>query len=332
VKRRLAILGLGMAVGPHAKSLVDLSDRAEVVWACSRSTERCRLFAQSYPFPTTTDVDRVLGDERVEALLLLTPPSTHVELAGRALAAGKHLLIEKPVALTARDADGLVGLALRHRRRLGVVLQFRFREASRRLAELIATGALGPLVTGDCRVQWWRPQSYYDEPGRGTFARDGGGVLLTQAIHSLDLFRSFVGRIEVIAGLAATTALHRVESEDYAAALLRLGDGAPGCFVASTASFPGSPERIELVFANATARLEGMALEIHHQDGRRDSFGAARPSGSGADPMQFAHDAHRALIVDFLDALDEEREPRVNGAEGAATQHLIETILASARK
>ncbi|HEY2110087.1 MAG TPA: Gfo/Idh/MocA family oxidoreductase [Dongiaceae bacterium] len=332
MRRRLAILGLGMAVAPHAKSLVDLSDRTEIIWACSRSVERCRNFARSFPFPTTTDVDRVLGDERVEALLLLTPPSTHVELAGRALAAGKHLLIEKPVALTARDADGLVGLALRHRRRLGVVLQFRFREASRRLAELIATGALGPLVTGDCRVQWWRAQSYYDEPGRGSFARDGGGVLLTQAIHTLDLFRSFVGRIEVIAGLAATTALHRMESEDYAAALLRLGDGAPGCFVASTASFPGSPERIELVFANATARLEGMALEIHHQDGRRDSFGAARPSGSGADPMQFAHDAHRALIVDFLDALDEEREPRANGAEGAATQHLIETILASARK
>jgi len=332
VKRRLAILGLGMAVAPHAKSLVDLSNRAEVVWACSRSAERCRLFAQSFPFPTTTDVDRVLGDDRVEALLLLTPPSTHVELAGRALTAGKHLLIEKPVALTARDADGLVELALHHRRRLGIVLQFRFREASRRLDELIATGALGPLVTGDCRVQWWRPQSYYDEPGRGSFARDGGGVLLTQAIHALDLFRSFVGRIEVIAGLAATTALHRMETEDYAAALLRLGDGAPGCFVASTASFPGSPERIELVFANATARLEGMALEIHHQDGRRDSFGAARPSGSGADPMQFAHDAHRALIVDFLDALDEEREPRANGAEGAATQHLIETILASARK
>ena len=331
MKRRLAILGLGLAVAPHAKSLVDLRDRAEVVWACSRSAERCRLFAQSYPFPTTTDVDRVLGDERIEALLLLTPPSTHVELAGRGLAAGKHLLIEKPVALTARDADGLVGLALRHRRRLGVVLQFRFREASRRLAELIATGALGPLVTGDCRVQWWRPQSYYDEPGRGSFARDGGGVLLTQAIHALDLFRSFVGRIEVIAGLAATTALHRMESEDYAAALLRLGDGAPGCFVASTASFPGSPERIELVFANATARLEGMALEIHHQDGRRDSFGASRPSGSGADPMQFAHDAHRALIADFLDALDEEREPRANGAAGAATQHLIEAILASAR-
>jgi predicted dehydrogenase len=122
-----------------------------------------------------------------------------------------------------------------------------------------------------------------------------------------------------------------MECEDYAAALLRLGEGAPGCFTASTASFPGSPERIELVFTQATARLEGMALEIYHQDGRRESFGASRPSGSGADPMQFAHDAHRALIADFLDALDEERDPRANGAEGAATQHLIEAILASAR-
>ncbi|MFI5017752.1 MAG: Gfo/Idh/MocA family protein [Dongiales bacterium] len=331
MKRRLAILGLGMAVSPHAKSLVDLADRAEVIWACSRSPERCRHFAQSFPFPTTTEVERVLGDERVEALLLLTPPSTHVVLGGRTLAAGKHLLIEKPVALTAAEADGLVGLARRHGRRLGVVLQFRFREASLRLAELIAAGGLGSLFTGDCRVQWWRPQGYYDEPGRGSFARDGGGVLLTQAIHTLDLFRSFVGRIEVIAGLAATTALHRMECEDYAAALLRLGEGAPGCFTASTASFPGSPERIELVFAQATARLEGMALEIYHQDGRRESFGASHPSGSGADPMQFAHDAHRALIADFLDALDEERDPRANGAEGAATQHLIEAILASAR-
>jgi predicted dehydrogenase len=223
-----------------------------------------------------------------------------------------------------------VGLAQRHRRRFGVVLQLRFREASRRLAELVATGALGPLVTGACRVQWWRPQSYYDEPGRGSLARDGGGVLLTQAIHTLDLFRSLVGRIEVIAGLAATTALHRMETEDYAAALLRLGGGVPGCFVATTASFPGSPERIELVFAHATARLEGLALEIHHQDGRRESFGASHPSGSGADPMQFAHDAHRALIADFLDAIEGERDPRANGAEGAATQHLVETILASA--
>lgn len=331
MRRRLAIIGLGMAVGPHAKSLVDLADRAEVIWACSPSEARCRQFAQSFPFPTTTDVDRVLGDERVEALLLLTPPSTHVELGGRALAAGKHLLIEKPVALTAREADGLVALARRHGRRLGVVLQYRFRDASLRLAELIAAGGLGPLMTGDCRVQWWRPQSYYDEPGRGSFARDGGGVLLTQAIHTLDLFRSFVGGIEVIAGLAATTALHRMECEDYAAALLRLGGGAPGCFTASTASFPGSAERIELVFAQATARLEGMSLEIHHHDGRQESFGSSRPSGSGADPMQFAHDAHRGLIADFLDALDEERDPRANGAEGAATQHLIETILASAR-
>jgi len=193
---------------------------------------------------------------------------------------------------------------------------------------LIAGGSLGTLCVVQCIVPWWRPQSYYDEPGRGTLARDGGGVLLTQAIHTLDLFRSLVGSVEVIAGHTATTALHRMETEDYAAALVRVGGAALGTIMATTAFYPGFAERIELVFTKATARLEGGTLELYHQDGRRERFGDESAMGSGADPMAFSHDAHRAVIADFLSAIDEGRDPLVNGPEIVATRKLLDAMLA----
>src|SRR5690606_14681072 len=145
----------------------------------------------------------------------------------------------KPVGLTTADTEHLVGVAARMQRRIGVVLQHRFRAASLHLADLIASGALGPLCLGQCIVPWWRPQSYYDEPGRGTLSRDGGGVLLTQAIHTLDLLRALVGTVEVTASHTTTTALHHMETEDYAAALVRLGGTAPGTILATTAFYPG---------------------------------------------------------------------------------------------
>lgn len=327
-RRGVAIVGLGLAVGPHARSLQDLADRAEVIWAASRSEERCRAFAEQFAFPVTTDINRAIADDRVEAVILLTPPASHRELGEAILRAGKHLLIEKPVGLTTADAEHLVGLAMQMQRRFGVVLQHRFRTASRQFADLIAGGGLGPLCTGQCVVPWWRPQSYYDEPGRGTLARDGGGVLLTQAIHTLDLLRALVGTVEVIAAHTATTALHRMETEDYAAALVRFGGTAPSTIMATTAFYPGFPERIELVFAKATARLEGGTLEVFYHDGRHERVGDDQATGSGADPMAFSHDAHRALISDFLTAIDEGREPMVGGSDIIATRQLLDAMLA----
>lgn len=326
-RRGIAIVGLGMAVAPHARSLQDLADSAEVIWAASRSEERCQAFGSRFPFPVTTDINRAITDDRVDAVILLTPPASHRELGEAILRAGKHLLIEKPVCLTTADAEHLVAFAARVGRRFGVVLQHRFRKASRHLSSLIASGALGPLCAGQCIVPWWRPQSYYDEPGRGTLARDGGGVLLTQAIHTLDLLRGLVGKVEVTSAHTATTALHRMETEDYAAALVTLGGTAPGTIMATTAFYPGFPERIELVFAGATARLEGGTLDLFHQDGRHEQVGEEGATGSGADPMAFPHDAHRALITDFLSAIDEGRDPMVSGADIIATRKLLDAIL-----
>ncbi len=330
-KHTLAIVGLGMAVTPHAQSLLDLHSRVDVRWAYSRSEARCVRFSQHFPWPTTTRLESVLGDAAVETVLLLTPPASHLELGLACLEAGKHVLIEKPLGLTVAHAETLVAVAGRRQRRLGVVLQHRFHDSSRTLDKMLRQGELGELAMAACRVPWWRDQAYYDQPGRGTFARDGGGVLMTQAIHVLDLFRSLLGgELRVLGALAQTTLSHRMECEDFAAALLRTPSGTPASFMATTAAFPGFTESIELVGTLATARLAGTRLEVSFRDGHTYCHGSLQAPSRPGGPMDFSHAAHRALITDFLDALDEGRTPRASGAEALATQRLIDAILAHA--
>ena len=327
----VAVIGLGPASEPHAKSLRDLADRVEVRWAVTRSQRRADEAAARYGFPVTTDIDAAIHDPAVQAVLLLTPPAAHLELAERCFAAGKHVLVEKPLEVSIARARRLAASASASGLRLGVVLQHRFRPASERLRALLAANALGEIAVAWITVPWWRPQAYYDEPGRGSLARDGGGVLLTQAIHTIDLFRSLVGVSEVFAAQGQTTKLHRMETEDYAAALLRLGNGAPGLLAATTAHYPGSPERIEIMGTKGTATLIGASLRVGYLNGTEEVLDTGERTGSGASIMDFPNDAHRAVLADFLDAIEQGRDPRVTGEEALASQELVEAILAQAR-
>jgi len=329
VGRRLGIgiIGLGPAAQPHARALLDLQDQAEVIWAASRTEERARRFAEDFPFPVITDLEKVISDPRIDAVLVLTPPAAHAEVAGRCLAAGKHVLVEKPLELTAARGEQLVTAAREAGRQLGVMLQHRFRPGSLRLRDLLRDDALGEVEAAWVTVPWWRPQSYYDEPGRGTMERDGGGVLLTQAVHTVDLFRSLLGVSEVVAAEVRTTGLHDMETEDYVSALLRLGNGAPATLSTTTAFPPGRPERIEIMGRRGAASLVGGALEVRYVDGTGEVLEAEGPTGSGANIMDFSHDAHRAVIADFLQACRADRPPSISGEDALATQRLIELIL-----
>ena len=309
-RHRIAVIGLGMAVTPHARSLLDLQGRVEVAYAFSRSEARRQTFAERFDFPTTGDLDRIVGDASVDAAMILTPPNTHLELVERFAGTGKHILLEKPLERSTERAQRLVEAAEAAGVKLGVVFQHRFREASEHLRELLQQGALGELAAINVISPWWRPQSYYDEPGRGTLARDGGGVLITQAIHTLDLTLSLAGPAAQVAAITGTTGLHRMEAEDFAGAGLRFGNGAYGALLATTAEYPGFPERIELIGTRGTAILAAGVLRLCWQDGREERFGEEQGTGGGADPMAFPHDAHRALLADFLDALDRDRSPR----------------------
>lgn len=327
----MGLIGLGPGSEPHAKSLHDLAARAEVVACASRTEAACSAFHDRFGFPVTTDIDGVIADPSIAAMLVLTPPAAHAFIAERCFGAGKHVLVEKPLELTSARGAALVAAGRAAGRRLGVVLQHRFRPASLRLRAALAGGELGTVLAAGMTVPWWRPQSYYDEPGRGSIARDGGGVLLTQAIHTLDLFRSLVGVSRVLAAVAVTTATHRMETEDFASALLRLDNGAPGTLMATTAAYPGLPERIEIWGSTASAVLVGGSLRLNWMAGGEEATEAEGGTGGGANIMDFPHDAHRAVLADFIDAVETGRDPAVTGEEALASQHLVDEILAVAR-
>jgi predicted dehydrogenase len=328
-KRRIAVIGAGMAVPPHAQSLLDLADRVEVAGVYTRDPARRDAIAQKFKLPTTDALDPLFADKTIEALVILSPPTTHLELVERAAAAGKHVLLEKPVEVTVERATRLVEAAERGGIMVGLCLQHRFRPNALRLEGLIRDGALGGVAAASVAVRWWRPQSYYDEPGRGTKARDGGGVLLTQAIHSLDLFQSLAGPIVEVTAFAGTSAVHRMETEDLVGAAIRFANGALGTLDATTAAYPGFPERIDIVGTKGTAIMTSGTLEVFWQDGRTEKHVGEGQFGGGANPMAFAHDHHRAVITDFLDALDHQRLPKAHGREALKVHRLIDALLRS---
>lgn len=323
----VAVIGLGNALQPHARSLVDLADRVRVVWAAASSETRLKDVADRYGFPTTTDGARAIEDPAVDAVIVLTPANAHLPIAEAVFAAGKHVLCEKPLEVSLERGERLVAAGRKAHRRLGICLQHRFRPAAQRLRAVLQSGALGDVQAATLMVPWWRPQSYYDEPGRGVQARDGGGVLMTQAIHSLDLFRWLLGIERVEAAQVRTTSLHRMETEDYASALVRLGNGAPGTIIATVAAYPGSPEWLHIIGSKGSARLDGGNLRVALVDGSEEVLSDSSGTGSGASVMAFSHDAHRALIGEFLDSIEQDRDPAIPGEEALASQRVIEAIL-----
>lgn len=331
-KLRLALVGLGMAVTPHAKGLLDLSAQVEVVHAFSPSAARRAAFSARFPFPLCERLETILNDRSVDAVLVLSPANTHLDITRRCAAAGKHVLLEKPLDITTERAEALVAACHAAGVTLGVVLQHRFRPAAVRLAQIIAAGELGDIVGCSTAIRLWRPQSYYDEPGRGSFARDGGGVLISQGIHTLDLMLSLAGPVAEVTGYTATSALHRMETEDMVCAAAHFANGAYGTIDATTAAYPGFAERIELIGTKASASLAGTALDVFHHDGRHTCVAPDQSAGgTGADPMAFPHDYHRSVMADFADAVTSGGRPRVDGAEALRVHRLIDALIAAGR-
>lgn len=330
----LAVIGAGMASTPHFAALGDLSDAGavHVVSVHTRDPGRRREAAERLSAHEADDVDAIASDPKVGFVLLLTPPNARMEIVRKLAAAGKPVLMEKPVERSLDAATELVSVMEAAELPLGIVLQHRLKPASRHLAGIVADGALGTPALVRLDVPWWRGQDYYDEPGRGTIERDGGGVLISQAIHPLDLMLSLVGPVESVQAMTATTRLHRMEAEDVAAVGVVFRGGAVGTITATTAAYPGGDEALTIVGDRGTATLSGGGLRISWRDGRAEQHGSDAGSGGGADPMAFDHAAHRAVIADFVDALVEGRPPAITGRSALAAHRLIDAIVTSSER
>ena len=330
-KTKIAVIGAGLASAPHLTSLCELNSKVAVTWFVGRTLDRITTVRADFPGAAiTTSLDDVLADATVTAGLVLTPPNTHLEIVSRLAAAGKHVLLEKPLDIDSTRAQQVVDVCRAAGVQLGVMLQHRMRPASIAMGELVRRGVLGEMVSAAVDMRWWRPQSYYDEVGRGTRARDGGGVLMTQGIHTLDLFMNVVGAPSELAAFANTSAAHRMECEDVVAAALRYPNGATATVNATTATYPGFPEKIEYSGTGGTARLIAGQLDVYYLDGRHETIGEPQALGSGANPMDFPHQPHRAVIEDFVDAIAENREPLLTGMSALRVHRLIDKLLESA--
>lgn len=334
----LALIGLGMVAATHIRAISAASPALKLRGVHARDQKKAQDFLVQMRSEIPEDalvystVEDIADDPLIDFVVVTTPPDARTKIVKTLADAGKHILLEKPIERDRMAAKEIVEICETANVALGIVFQHRAREVSLKLTNLLNAGTLGAVKLAEFSIPWWRDQGYYDEPGRGTYERDGGGVLISQAIHTMDLALTFTGPVRKVQAMARTTAFHDMESEDFVSAGLEFVSGAIGSLVASTASYPGGAESIVLHCENASVRLQSGKLDINWRDGRSETFGEDTASGGGADPMAFTHAWHQGIIEDFADALTNNRPPMATGRQALMVHDLIDALVLSSRE
>ena len=320
----------------HAKLIAERED-TELVAVFSRDVERARGLTNSFGGDPTTDLGALLGREDVDAVSICTASGEHATFAIPAARAGKHVLVEKPIDISLERADAMIRACEDSKVRLGVIFQLRFQDASTQVKKALDEGVLGRLVMADCYMKFYRPQEYYDgSRWKGTLALDGGGALMNQGIHGVDLLLHLAGDVASVQAYTGILAHDNIEVEDTCVAALKYESGALGVLQATTSVHPASEQRIELHGTEGTIILEGtgqtwIAGWETFAAGKRD-VSAGLPDLSDAAAVAFEEEeALRRQIGDFAAAVREGREPLVSGIEGRRSLAVVRAVYESAR-
>lgn len=328
--KRVALVGAGLAAGPHLQALHALGhDVAAVVTHDAERLARVRRL-----FPDVRRCDDVADALAVgvDAALVLTPPATHLEIVSVLADARVPMVVEKPLEVSLPRAARLVDAAADAGVGLAVCLQHRAKPAAAALRAAFDDGLLGEPLTASVTVGWWRDPGYYREPGRGTYARDGGGVLITQAIHVLDLVLWLLGQPVRVAAVAGSSPRHAAEAETLVGAVFDYGDGRSATLTATVAACPGDDERVLLVGTEGTARLVGATLRTELVSGADGpSVTAGERTGGVADPADLPSAWHEVLLADAFDSFDTGRRPLADGTSALVTQRTIAAVYEAAR-
>ena len=349
-KLRFGILGCGV-IGPHHARAIAGLQSAELVAVADVVPELAEKLAGEYGCSPYPSLEEMLSSVDLDAVCVCTPSGMHAEDAITALEAGKDVVIEKPVDVTLKAADRLLEVQRATGGKVAVVSQHRFDAATQAVHEAVGRGEFGRLTSGSAEVRWWRSQSYYDSGGwRGTWELDGGGVLINQAIHSIDLLQWLMGPVVEVTAYTGLLAHERIEVEDTAVAILKFAGGALGTIVATTAAYPGLTATIAVHGDRGSAIIDDDELRYIHAAGdvqEGDAYGAGggenqveevmerfgkadSGTGAGADPGSLSM-AHRDQIQDFVEAVLVDREPSINLVEGRKPLAIIQGIYESAR-
>lgn len=334
-KLRFGIVGCGV-IGPiHAEAISSLPD-AQLVAVADLIPERAQGLAGKYGASPYTDLQAMLDHERLDVVIICTPSGNHGEHACQVMRSGRHVIVEKPMEISRATIEEMLRVQQETGVKLAVISQHRFDPASLQVHQLVEEQAFGRLVLGNAIVPWWRSQEYYESGAwRGTWKLDGGGVLMNQSIHSIDLLQWLMGPVKSIYSYADTL-VHHMETEDTAVAILRFASGALGAIAATTGAYPGVTTRIEIFGEKGSAVIENDSLAYLHlvRDEHEEvgAYGAnpkeVKQAGAGSstvqNPAALSIRSHALQIADMIRAIRENGTPAV---DGYVARHPVEIIL-----
>lgn len=325
------LIGCGRVAPRHAQSFAELPG-ARLVAVADVLDARAQRFAKEYRADAYTDYRRLLEQRDVDAVSICTPSGMHAQMAIDAMQSGKHVIVEKPMAMNLRDADRMIATAESCGVKLCVILQNRYNPPMQDLRRVVDEGKLGRLLLGNATVRWYRPQEYYEDGWHGTWAMDGG-ALMNQSIHHIDALQWLMGDVASVSAYTATLA-HKMQAEDIGVVALRFKSGALGTIEGSTVTYPENLEGSVAIFGErGSVKVGGTALnrtviwkiagEVEHE---RELL-----TRDQVDPPSVYGTSHKFVIADMLTALRENRAPRTNGAEARKSVALVLAIYESAR-
>jgi predicted dehydrogenase len=335
-----AIVGCGMIARFHARALADVPG-TRLVALVSRNEANAQAVANSAGVVCDiyTSIGPVLQRRDVQVVIVTTPSGAHLEPAIAGANAGKHVVVEKPLEITLERCDRIIQACAANRVQLCTIFPSRFGDANQALKRAVDGGRLGRLTLGETTCKWWRPQSYYDQDGwKGTRALDGGGALMNQAIHNVDLLCWLMGPVTHINGFTATLAHERIEVEDTAVACLRFANGALGVIEATTSVHPGYPKTIALHGNRGSVVIEqddvlrwDLIPPTAEDEAIKTRFARKVGASAGAsDPAAISHVGHARQLTNFVRAVETGSPPLIDGREGRKAVEIILAIYRSA--
>jgi predicted dehydrogenase len=328
---RIGILGAGNISETHARAAAAIHD-VEIVAVHGTNAQRVDRLATTYHAQAYADLDAFLAHRPMDLVAIGSPSGCHAEQGIRAAERGLHVLTEKPIDVSSSRADALIEACDRASVKLGVFFQDRVQPDIVRLHRAVHDGRIGKPLLASARVKWFRPPEYYSQSRwRGTWSLDGGGALINQGIHTVDLVQWVFGPVSRV--IARTkTALHRIEVEDTAVALLEFANGAIGTIEATTAAYPGYKRRVEFTGSEGTLVLEHdrlVAADVKQAGDDLIADGALDQNLSASSPVVSDVRGHQRILEDFIEAIRTGREPTCSGREGRRSVALVEAIYTS---
>lgn len=328
---RFAVVGLGTITKKHLESIKNAKG-AKLVALYSSSKEKATEWGKQFEVEAYNDYERMLQDPMIDAVVILTPSGLHAEYGIKAAKAGKHVVVEKPIDTTLEKAKQLVEACEKSKVKLSCIFQHRFDPGIEKLKEAILDNQLGDLNFGASRTTWYRSQEYYDSGAwRGTWELDGGGALMNQSIHYIDLLLYIMGPVEEVHAYTATRSHTNIEVEDMAVASIKFRSGAIGMIEGNTAAYPGFDATLDIFGTDGSARVKDDQLVEFHLKGNEDMNFSSSTTLSAEEQKGLSHQSFQKQYEDIADAILNDREPLINGEESLKALELIHAIYKSSR-